>query len=247
MAPAKASVALVTGAAHGIGRAVALRLLDDGWRVGAVDVAAADLKRAYGSHARRVALIEGDVAQEQTAHDAVNTATEKFGRLDALVCNAGIMIRKPLKDLTLADWRKVIDTNLTATYLFARAAEKALRARHGAIVTIASTRALMSEPNTESYSASKGGLVALTHALAVSLGPDVRVNCVSPGWIVVRKEDEEALRRKDNVQHPAGRVGKPTDIAEIVAWLLDGERSGFVTGANFVVDGGMTRKMIYEE
>jgi NAD(P)-dependent dehydrogenase (short-subunit alcohol dehydrogenase family) len=155
------------------------------------------------------------------------------------------MVRKPLRNLTLKEWRKVIDTNLTAAYLFARAAEKALRAAHGAIVTMASTRAVMSEPNTESYAASKGGLVALTHALAVSLGPDVRVNCVSPGWIAT--SDYGALRRKDHAQHPAGRVGKPADIAEIVAYLLDRDRSGFVTGANFVIDGGMTRKMIYEE
>src|SRR5215470_9340475 len=201
MAPPKTSVALVTGAAHGIGRAIAQRLLEDGWHIGAVDVAAADLKRSYAAHARRVALIEGDVADEQTARDAVNTVTQEFGQLDALVSNAGIMIRKPLHDLTLADWRKVIDTNLTATYLFARAAQGALRAARGAIVTIASTRALMSEPNTESYSASKGGLLALTHALAISFGPDVRVNCVSPGWIVVREGDEKGLRRKDHAQH----------------------------------------------
>jgi len=103
----------------------------------------------------------------------------------------------------------------------------------------------MSEPNTESYAASEGGIVALTHALAVSLGPDIRANCVSPDWIETK--DYSALRRKDHAQHPAGRVGKPQDIAEIVAWLLDRERSGFVTGANFVIDGGMTRKMIYEE
>src|SRR5262245_65885404 len=102
----------------------------------------------------------------------------------------------------------------------ARAAEKPLRAARGAIVTIASTRALMSEPNTESYAATKGGLVALTHALAISLGPDVRVNCVSPGWIVVDREDEKKLRRKDHAQHPVGRVGKPGDIAEIVAFLI---------------------------
>jgi len=85
----------------------------------------------------------------------------------------------------------------------------------------------------------------LTHALAVSLGPDIRVNCVSPGWIATK--DYDKLRRKDHAQHPAGRVGRPEDIAEVVAWLLDGERSGFVTGANFTIDGGMTRKMIYAE
>lgn len=247
MVRGKAPVALITGAAHGIGRAIAQRLLDDGFRVGVVDLPGSGLKRSYAGQRRRAALIEGDVADEETARRAVNAVTDKFGRLDGLVSNAGIMVRKPLRALTLADWRKVLDTNLTATYLFARAAEKALRASGGAIVTIASTRALMSEPNTESYSASKGGLVALTHALAISLAPDVRVNCVSPGWIVVRRDEQAKLRRKDHLQHPAGRVGRPQDVAEIVAFLLDGERAGFMTGGNFVVDGGMTRKMIYEE
>ena len=92
---------------------------------------------------------------------------------------------------------------------------------------------------------SKGGLLALTHALAISLGPEIRVNCVSPGWIVTARA--EALRRKDHLQHPAGRAGRPEDVAEIVALLLDKERSGFLTGAELVVDGGMTRKMIYVE
>ena len=243
--PARA--ALVTGAAHGIGRAIAQRLLDDGWRVGVVDLAGSGLGRAYARQSRRALSIEGDVAAEETARRAVKAVTENFGRLDAVVSNAGIMVRKPLARLTLAEWRCVLDTNLTAAFLFARAAEKALRASKGAIVTIASTRALMSEANTESYSASKGGLVALTHALAVSLAPDVRVNCVSPGWIVVDREQKQKLRRKDHLQHPAGRVGTPADIAEIVAYLVDGERAGFVTGANFVVDGGMTCKMIYVE
>jgi NAD(P)-dependent dehydrogenase (short-subunit alcohol dehydrogenase family) len=247
MARVKAPVALVTGAAHGIGRAIAQRLLGDGWRVGLIDLSGSGLARSYAKTSRRTVLIEGDVAEEQTARDAVKAATEKFGRLDAVVSNAGIMVRKPISRLTLTEWHKVIDTNLTATFLLARAAEKPLRAAGGAIVTIASTRALMSEPNTESYAASKGGLVALTHALAISLGPEVRVNCVSPGWIVVRRDELKALRRKDHLQHPAGRVGKPQDIAEMVAFLLDRERAGFITGANFIVDGGMTRKMIYEE
>jgi NAD(P)-dependent dehydrogenase (short-subunit alcohol dehydrogenase family) len=161
-----------------------------------------------------------------------------------VVSNAGIMIRKPLRRLTLAEWHRVIDTNLTAAFLLTRAAEKPLRRACGAIVMIASTRALMSEADTESYSASKGGLLALTHALAISLAPDVRVNCVSPGWIETKHY--AGLRRKDHAQHPAGRVGRPEDIAEIVAWLLDAKRSGFITGANFVIDGGMTCKMIYE-
>jgi NAD(P)-dependent dehydrogenase (short-subunit alcohol dehydrogenase family) len=154
------------------------------------------------------------------------------------------MIRKPIRQLTIAEWRRVLDVNLTAAFLLAKAAERALRQTDGAFVSIASTRAEMSEANTEAYSASKGGLVALTHALAMSLAP-VRVNCVSPGWIAT--QDYNKLRRKDHAQHPAGRVGRPEDIAEIVGWLLDRERSGFVTGANFTVDGGMTKKMIYVE
>jgi NAD(P)-dependent dehydrogenase (short-subunit alcohol dehydrogenase family) len=238
-------VALVTGAANGIGRAVARHLLKAGWAVAALDLPKAGLARAFPKGTRNVLTIEGSVADEDTARRAIKSTIEGFGRLDGLVSNAGIMVRKPIRRLTLAEWQRVIDTNLTATFLLSRAAEKALRRAKGAIVTIASTRAVMSEPDTEAYAASKGGLVALTHALSVSLGPDVRVNCVSPGWIAT--ETYGALRQKDHRQHPAGRVGKPEDIAEIVAFLLDGERSGFVTGANFIVDGGMTRKMIYVE
>lgn len=245
MAKSSRPAALVTGAANGIGRAIAKHLLDHGWAVGALDLPKANSARAFPARNRNSLAIEGDVASEISATDAVSAMLDRFGRVDGLVCNAGIMIRKPIHALMLAEWRRVIDVNLTATFLLARAAEKALRKAKGAIVTIASTRALMSEPNTESYSASKGGLLALTHALSISLGPDVRVNCVSPGWIAT--EDYARLKKRDHAQHPVGRVGKPQDIAEIVAFLLARERSGFVTGANFVVDGGMTRKMIYEE
>jgi len=244
MAGAK-PVALVTGGANGIGRAIARHLLATGWRVGVLDLPASGPSRGFPPRSQTVLPIEGDVREEKTASRAVGAVLERFGRLDAVVSNAGIMIRNPIRRLTLAEWNRVIDTNLTATFLLVRAAEKPLRKAKGAIVTIASTRALMSEPNTESYSASKGGLLALTHALAMSLGPDIRVNCVSPGWIETKNYG--ALRRKDHAQHPAGRVGKPQDIAEIVGWLLDANRSGFVTGSNLVIDGGMTRKMIYEE
>src|SRR5690606_15372717 len=115
---------------------------------------------------------------------------------------------------------------------------------------IASTRGLMSEPNGEAYAASKGGLIALTHALAVSLAPDVRVNCISPGWIEVSDWKKASQRKapqhseQDRMQHPAGRIGRPNDIAAMIAYLA-GPDAGFVTGANFVIDGGMTRKMIY--
>ena len=244
MARSGPRVAIVTGAANGIGRAITRHLLNIGWRIAAPDLPKSGLGRAFGM-SRRALLIEGDVADERTAPAAVKATVEQFGRLDAVVSNAGIMIRKPVGRLALTEWYRVIDTNLTATFLFARAAEQALRRSKGTIVTVASTRALMSEKNTEADSASKGGLVSLTHALAISLGPDVRVNCVSPGWIITK--NYASLRRKDHAQHPAGRVGSPQDIAEIVAFLLDRERSGFVAGANFVVDGGMTRKMIYEE
>jgi len=229
-------VALVTGGAGGIGRAVAARLHRDGFRV-----VIADREAARPDHPAR--CVVADVGDEDAVATLVGSIGAEEGRLDALVSNAGFMIRKPLRALALSEWNSVLATNLTATFLLARAAEELLRAARGSIVTIASTRARQSEPDTESYAASKGGLVALTHALAVSLGPAVRVNCVSPGWIHTK---DEALRPEDHAQHPAGRVGEPADIAALVAWLV-GPESGFVTGAEFVVDGGMTRRMIYAE
>ncbi len=229
-------VALVTGAARGIGTAIARRLAGTGYRIVAAD--REDIAPSAGWRTVRCDVgVEADVAA------VVGGIATQEGRLDALVCNAGISINKRIAELSLQEWSRVIATNLTSTFLLVRAAETMLRAAHGAVLTIASTRAHMSEPHTEAYSASKGGLVALTHALAISLAPEVRVNCISPGWILTKGT---APRPADQAQHPVGRVGMPDDIGALAAWLV-GPESGFVTGAEFIVDGGMTRKMIYVE
>jgi NAD(P)-dependent dehydrogenase (short-subunit alcohol dehydrogenase family) len=234
------SVALISGGGHGIGAAIARRLAGDGCRVVVADTDAGHRRAVEAMGARFVAA---DVGDEEAVKRAVAEIADTEGRLDHLVCNAGIMIRKPIAALTLEEWSRVLRVNLTSIFLLVRASETMLRRARGTVVAIGSTRARMSEPDTEAYAASKGGIVALTHALAISLGPDVRVNCISPGWIDVRGE---ALTAADHAQHPAGRVGTPDDIAAMAAWLL-GPESGFVTGAEFVVDGGMTRKMIYAE
>jgi len=226
-------VILITGGAGGIGAGIARRLAADG-----AQVVIADKTPAQIPNTRSVLC---DVADEAQVTSLIAGIANIEGGLNGLVCNAGFMIRKPIGELNLAEWNSVLATNLTSTFLLARAAEVLLRAGKGSIVTIASTRAHMSEPNTESYSASKGGLLALSHALAISLGPDIRVNTISPGWI---NASDEKLTAEDNAQHPAGRVGTVEDIAGLAAWLL-GPESGFITGAEFIVDGGMTRKMIY--
>jgi NAD(P)-dependent dehydrogenase (short-subunit alcohol dehydrogenase family) len=232
-------VALVTGAARGIGRGIVERLARDGFRVVGVDV-----EEAPPGPAR---MVRADVGDPAAVAEVVAGIEAEEGRLDVVVSNAGIMRRSPPEDLSPETWNQVIRTNLTAAFLLARAAAPLLRRQGGrqggAIVTIASTRAHQSEPETEAYAASKGGLVALTHALSISLGPAIRVNCVSPGWIATQGE---ALRPEDHAQHPAGRVGTVEDVAGLVAWLV-GAEAGFVTGAEFILDGGMTRKMIYAE
>jgi NAD(P)-dependent dehydrogenase (short-subunit alcohol dehydrogenase family) len=226
-------VALVTGGAQGIGAGIASHLAARGWQV-----AVADIRGRSPQY-----FLRCDVAREPDVKRAIGRIIKRFGRLDALVNNAGLAGPHdgPVEKLELRRWQRRLAVNLTGPFLMAKHCVPHLRRARGAIVNIASTRALQSEPDTEAYSASKGGLVALTHALAMSLGPEVRVNCVSPGWIAHGK-----VRRKDHAQHPAGRVGRDADIAEIVAFLLS-DASGFTTGQNFVVDGGMTRKMIYEE
>jgi NAD(P)-dependent dehydrogenase (short-subunit alcohol dehydrogenase family) len=167
-----------------------------------------------------------------------------LGGLSILVNNAGISGFVPLlADDAPATWHRVLAVNLFGAYWCARAAVPHLRRDGGAIVNIASTRALASEPNGEPYGAAKGGLLALTHALAVSLGPmGIRVNAISPGWI---HTGGDAPTAEDHAQHPAGRVGAPEDVASAAVFLAARGESGFLTGQNVVLDGGMTVKMIY--
>lgn len=182
----------------------------------------------------------------------IEAAQRRFGRIDGLVNNAGIVDPHSgrLAALTMARWNRYLASNLTGAFLCSKHALPALAEARGAVVNIASTRALQSEPDTEAYAASKGGLLALTHALAVSAGPAVRVNAVLPGWIATddwRKpvaRRAPALNKQDHTQHPAGRVGAPPDIGALAVYLLSAA-AGFVTGQQFVVDGGMAIRMQY--
>lgn len=248
------TTAVITGGAQGIGKAIAQRLLQDGMQVVIADLDCEAGEEALAEYASLGPLhfVPCDVSDEAQVQGLMAQTLAEFGRIDVLVNNAATSRRKPLQELSLAQWNEVLGTNLTGPFLCAKYAAPHLQARAGAMVNIASTRALMSEADTEAYSASKGGVVALSHALAVSLGPAVRVNCISPGWIEVGDWKKRAARstprhsEADRLQHPAGRVGRPEDIAALVAYLIS-PAAGFITGANIVVDGGMTRKMIYVE
>lgn len=250
----KGRVAVVTGGGQGIGKAVSSHLLSIGCGVmiAELDDAAAEEAMTALSPLGEVVVDRADVAVEADVKRLVDVTLSRFGRIDLLVNNAAISRRKPITELTLEEWNRAIGVNLTGVFLCSKYAAPFLIRDGGTIINISSTRALMSEADTEAYSASKGGVVALTHALAVSLGPQVRVNCISPGWIDVSQWKKSGERRpagltgEDHRQHPAGRVGIPEDVAGLVAYLAS-PAAGFITGANFVVDGGMTRKMIYVE
>lgn len=245
-------VAVITGGAQGIGKAIAHRFLLDGFAVVIADVdeeAGLETATEYAALGA-IRFVRTNVASEPDVQRLVAETLAVFKGVNVLINNAAISCNRPVTELGLADWERVLGVNLTGPYLCAKYFAPALRLSHGSIINIGSTRAMMSEPNTEAYSASKGGIMALTHALAASLAPEVRVNCISPGWIETgawaksSKRSTPVHSEADKNQHWVGRVGQPEDIASFAAYLAS-DKGGFITGTNMVVDGGMTHKMIY--
>jgi NAD(P)-dependent dehydrogenase (short-subunit alcohol dehydrogenase family) len=249
----QSKVAVVTGAGQGIGLCISEYFAKAGAAVVIAELNEKTGKKAQsrGAEQGKAIFIATDVSKEESVRKMVAQTVKKFGRIDFLVNNAASAAANPYSGLDFDKWKSAVDTNLTGTFLCVKYCVEYLKKSKGCVVNIASTRALMSEPDTEAYSATKAGIVGLTHSLAVSLGPKIRVNCISPGWVDVRgylhdNKRMTPLTRQDHEQHPAGRVGRPADIAELVLYLCS-EKSGFITGQNFVIDGGMTRKMIYVE
>lgn len=242
-------VLAVTGGAQGIGRAVALRFVRARYAVSIADPdAAAGRKtaRMIEDAGVKCLYVRADVGVPAQIGNWVARTVKVLGCPDALVNNAGIGKPAPFLKLRTKDFDRVIAVNLRGTFLCSQGFARHMAKRGGgAIVNIASTRAFMSEAGTEAYTASKGGIVALTHGMAISLGPlGIRVNSVSPGWIETRAKTAVHSAR-DRLQHPVGRVGKPEDIADACFYLV--EQAGFMTGQNLTIDGGMTVKMIYED
>ena len=218
--------AVVTGGAHGIGRCIAEEFARCGAKVHVIDI-------APGDH------YVGDISDPAVLEDFVSQITAGGAGIDYLINNAPPRM-KGIADCTYEEFEEALAVGVTAPFYLCR-----LFAAHfgegGAVVNISSSRDRMSQPQTESYTAAKGGIAALTHALAVSFAGRVRVNSISPGWIDTAYRVYEGA---DAVQQPVGRVGHPGDIAEMALFLCS-DRAGFITGENICIDGGMTRQMIY--
>ena len=238
---------VITGASQGIGRSVATHFAKAG-----ANVVIADIEQDLGvqlagelqTEGFSAIFIETDVRSEENVRQTMEMAASRFGGLHILINNAGKAKWISPLELSLEDWDDIIQTNLRSVFLCSREAAKLMKSG-GAIINLASTRAVMSEPNSEGYAASKGGILALTHALASSFSElNITVNSISPGWI--ETGDYDALRPIDHNQHFSNRVGKPDDIARACLYLANPEND-FITGTDLTIDGGMTKKMIYEE
>ena len=238
----------VTGAGHGIGRAIVEAFVKEGDRVAFCDI---DAQRGEEVAAiTRARFFHLDVCDTQALEGAINTLLNEWGDIDIIVNNVGISEFEPIVTTTVEHFERVLDTNLRSAFVTSR-----LLAIHrdsmgatnpyGRIINLCSTRHQQSEPHSEAYAASKGGIYSLTHALAISLAPyHITVNCIAPGWISVN--EDEVLRPEDHAFHPSGRVGKAEDVAHACLFLCD-RRSDFVNGQCLTIDGGVTKKMIYPE
>lgn len=219
-------VVVVTGGAHGIGKCISEEFEKEGAVVYVID-------KKDGDH------FVGDISKKEVLESFAGYVVEKSGRVDVLVNNA-LPLMKGIDDCSFEEFQYALNVGVTAPFYLAKLF-KPYFTEGASIINISSSRDRMSQPQTESYTSAKGGISALTHALAVSLSGKVRVNSVSPGWI---DTDYTVYEGADAYQQPAGRVGNPSDIANMVLYLAS-EKAGFITGENICIDGGMTKQMIY--
>ena len=222
----KDKVAVVTGGAHGIGQCITEEFRKRGASVAVIDV-------REGDH------FVGDISQKEVLEAFADEIISKYGKVDYIVNNA-LPLMKGLDECTWEEFQYALSVGVTAPFYLVKLLAPHL-AEGASIVNISSSRDRMSQPQTESYTAAKGGIAALTHALAVTRRSRARVNSVSPGWI---DTDFKEYEGPDATQQPAGRVGHPMDIAHMVLFLCS-DKAGFITGENICIDGGMTRQMIY--
>lgn len=241
-------IVLITGAAQGIGKQTATDFAKAGWIPSLIDFDQQELAKTLTEVHQiepKSISVHCDVKNPNEIIKAVLETHDKLGGLNCVINNAGISKWKSPYELSVDEWDEIIQTNLRSVFLFSREAAKYMsKSGGGSIINMASTRAFMSEPHSEAYAATKGGIVALTHALAASFAEEhITVNSISPGWI--HTGDYSRLRKIDHEQHLAKRVGKPSDISRACLFLAEPDNN-FITGENIMIDGGMTRKMIYE-
>jgi len=243
---AQPPVAVVTGAARGIGRMVALTLAERGHRVAANDLADPEATVEELRDAGTTALaLRGDVSDEEAVRGMVRTVVGEFGRVDVLVNNAGVSLITPAEQTTLSDWRRVLEVNLTGPFLTCREFGRAMLGQgSGSIVNVASVAGLLGIADRAAYNASKHGLIGLTRTLAAEWGGrGVRANAVCPGWVKTEMDEEDQAGggyadADIEGRTPMARFARPEDIARAVAFLADPEQSGYVNGHTLSVDGG---------